>query len=722
MSDKQRPFGERSLSEFLSEAQDIMESLGKNLMLIDKVIKDHEPDPDIVNDLFRGMHTMKSLSGMFDMKSLSKLAHYEENLLEEIRLGRIEFSSAILDLLFESLELIGHILAAVSETGKTEETEKDKEVDVLIRQIDRCTGGESYDDDNEPSDKGTSYDPLKLLGPDVLEVLTEYEEHRLKTNLDRGLPFYRIRTSFDLDSIDVNLSEVKTRLKPVSEVITYLPSADDGDSDKLGIDIILALKASTDELSSVLEGMDAVLEEIASARSPKETQNQQPVVLTTKEPEIQKPPSPSPQDAVLASDPDSDQLLSLRSVSQTVRVDIKKLDGLMNVVGELAIVRSALAKFSDDFRAIAGRGDMTIELHRIYRGLDRRLVELREGILEVRMVPLRQVFDRLARLVRKISRGLGKEIHLVVSGAETEVDKLIIEELSDPLMHIVRNAIDHGVEDLQERTAVGKPEFGTVALTAYQKGNHVMIEIEDDGSGIDGEKLLRATMNRGLIDESEAEGLSHDEIMNLLFLPGVSTTENTTEISGRGVGMDVVKTNIASLGGVVEVQSELGIGTKFSITLPVTLAIIPALLVVVAGQTYAVPLNTVAEALLVSPQDIRYVLDTKTLTLRGETLSLCHLSTFFGVPGPDIKQGDSYVVVVSIGQRRLGLEVDALIGQLDVVIKPLGPSLKKAQCFSGATELGGERLALVVDSGQVIEEFFSSGLGADSPVQSLDML
>ncbi len=716
MSDTTGVPGQKALQEFLSEAQDIAENLGRSLMLIDKGLKDGEPDPDLVNDLFRGMHTLKSLSGMFEVRALSALAHHEENLLEEIRLGRVDLSAEMLDLLFESLELITRILGIVAESADVKAADDSSDADALIAKIDRAVYGEP--DAGSAVEEQDPEDPVQLFGSEVLEVLTEYEEHRLRKNLERGLPFFRIKMRFELDSIDVDLEAIKTKLKPAGEIITYLPSSEDAEPDKLGIDIILAAKEGGGDLSTLLEGSDARIEAISKA-APQDSA-------------ARMTPTPAPRDAVsediearsappipaapLAAAAEPEQALTLRSVSQSVRVDIRKLDRLMNAVGELAIVRKSIARIGEEIRAVIGRGDLSIELHRIDRGFDRRLIELREGILEVRMVPLSQMFDRLARLVRKISRGLGKEIHFVISGANTEVDKLIVEELSDPLMHIVRNAIDHGIEDLVERRATGKPEIGTVALTAYQKGNHVIIEVEDDGAGIDGVRLLEVCVERGLIEEDQIENMTPSEIINLIFLPGISTTEETSEISGRGVGMDVVKTNIAALGGLIEVQSEPGIGTKFSITLPVTLAIIPTLLVVVAGSTYAVPINTVAEAVFVRRDEIQSVLGTETTTLRGETLALCRLVDFFSAPSLD-RPDEVCVVVTSLGQRRLGLEVDALIGQQDVVIKPLGPSLGDANCFAGATDLGDERLALVLDTGAIIEQFFSASDGAEHRAQ-----
>ncbi|MCP4675879.1 MAG: chemotaxis protein CheA [Deltaproteobacteria bacterium] len=714
MSKSKDKAGKKALQEFLSEAQDISENLGKSLMLIDKGLKHGEPDPDLINDLFRGMHTLKSLSGMFDVQALSTLAHQEENLLDEVRLGKIDLNADVLDLLFESLELIATILSLVNESGDVHIADNSPETEALIKRVEKLVNGEGEKPEGGTDKQVEARDPEKLFGTEVLEVLTEYEEHRLKTNLERGLLFFRIRMRFDLDSIDVSLDAVKNRLKPVGEIITYLPSTDEAELDKLGIDIILALQGSIAELEASLEGMDAVIEEFASAAPPEDT------ARTTRDaPDvIDMPPSseeefrpttppPAPETAIVSAD--EEQSLTLRSVSQTVRVDIRKLDRLMNAVGELAIVRKSITRIGEELKAAIGRSDLAIELHRIGSGFDRRLDDLRDGILEVRMVPLGKMFDRLARLVRKISRGLGKDIHFIISGADTEVDKLIVEELSDPLMHIVRNAIDHGIEDVNERRDAGKPEFGTVALTAYQKGNHVVIEVEDDGAGIDGERLLEVAVSRGLFEEDQVESMTSADITNLIFTPGMTTAQQTSELSGRGVGMDVVKTNISALGGLVEVQSEPGIGTKFSITLPVTLAIIPTLLVVVAGRTYAVPLNTVKEAVFIPENDIREVLGTDTTTMHDQTLPICRLTEFFDVPEPTPRASESCIVVTSLGQRRLGLEVDALIGQQEVVIKPLGQSLGESRFFSGATDIGDEILALVLDTGTIIEDFLSAG-------------
>ena len=708
--------GNKAMKEFLSEAQDFVESLSRNLIEIDKAVKTGEPDPDMVNEVFRGWHTLKGLASTFGVEPLSLLAHDEESLLDDIRLGRKAFTPHILDSLFESIEEVTKILGIINESG-------DIKAPGYSDTRTKTTGGQSPDSgaSGQSEDDNTSLvDPKNLIDAEILEVLTEFEEHRLQINLQQGQAIYKLRISFSLMSIDQELEDIKGRLRPIGEVITYLPSSESNDPDMLDIDVLLALHQDRKNLDTALEGVSADIGTLVPAKMTPGARFDTVIPAP--------PTAEQPSDSLMIDHDDDaaseverqeifgrglvpqqkEQSISLRSVSQSVRVDIGKLDHLMNVVGELNIIRNSITKISDELRSINEHRDLVNELHRVSRGFDRRLAEMQEGILEVRMVPVSQMFDRLSRMTRKMSRGIGKEINLVISGADTEVDKLIIEELSDPVMHIIRNAISHGIEDAGERRAGGKPEFGTVALTAYQKGNHILIEVEDDGAGIDGEKILEVAIDKGQLSREAAASLSEREILNLIFLPGVTTTAEANELSGRGVGMDVVKTNISALSGVVEVQSELGIGTKFTITMPVTLAIIPALLVSVDENTFAVPLNTVAEALTISGADVKKVMGIETFTLRGQTLPLCRMDGFFERPrqGP-IPKG-SRLLVASLGQRRLGLVVDELLGQQDVVIKTLGRSLDETRFFAGATDLGDQKLSLVIDTAAVIEVFFTS--------------
>jgi two-component system chemotaxis sensor kinase CheA len=351
----------------------------------------------------------------------------------------------------------------------------------------------------------------------------------------------------------------------------------------------------------------------------------------------------------------------------------------------------------------AASRELATSLHHLHRSLDRHLAQMQNGILEVRMVPLGQVFDKLARIVRQISREHDKQVNLVVTGAETEIDKLIVEELSDPLMHMIRNAIDHGIEDRDERMRVGKPPVGTIALNAFQKGNHVVIEVEDDGKGMDPQVLVKSAVRLGLVSKEESTELNEREILALVFMPGFTTKEEATQLSGRGVGMDIVKTNIAKLGGIVDITSEVGIGTKMTITLPITLAIISALLFEVRGRLFAIPLAVVQEALRLPQAALRSVDGREVMTLRGSTLPLCRLARLFGLATADNVQ-EHYVIVISVGNRRLGLCVERLAGQQDIVIKGLGRSLAQTQGISGATDLGDQHLVLVLDAASIIEE------------------
>ena len=719
---KQHPKPHVAISEFLSEAQEIIEHLSNNLMQIDGDLKQrNEADAALINETFRNWHTLKGLASTFGAEALATLAHVEENRLDDIRMGRVALTPDILDHLFGSVDTVMQALVAINTAQDFGAAQH------LLAPTPLAQGAAA-----EPSDALEALLPRTLIPGDIAEVLTEYEEHRLTANIEAGRAILKIHASFYIASLSTDLEAITAALKPVGEHITSLPSDEASHPDQMDIELLLALGRSRAELAEALTDYDVRIDTLipenawamfatavdatplseagmsqlpapsatASAASnaeldavPAPTDNRQP------------PAAPA---ALRAPTDNGEKLMSLRSVSQTVRVDISKLDRLMNSVGELGLVRTAISRVSDELRVVAGRRDLAIELHRIVRGFERRLADIREGILEVRMVPVGQMFDRLSQIIRKESRKLGKEVQFVVSGAETEVDKLIIEELSDPLMHIIRNAIDHGIEFAADRQLTGKPEAGTIALTAYQKGNHVLIEVEDDGSGIDTERILEAAIAAGNLLPEQADALNERERLNLIFTPGITTSSELSVISGRGVGMDVVKTNISALGGIVEVQSEIGIGTKFTITMPVTLAITPALLVKVRDNIYAIPLNTVAEAMTLKPEDVRQIMNTETMTLRGQTLPLCRLDTYLNIPRDGAIPPGSRVIVAALGQRRLGLVVDALAGQQDVVIKPMGDSISRSGCFSGVTDIGNQQLALVLDTAAAIEEFFMS--------------
>jgi two-component system chemotaxis sensor kinase CheA len=687
--------GERIKDEFLAESQEIVESLSRDLLLLDHGQKQGVTDPDLVNSVFRGVHTLKGIAGMFGYSELSEVAHQLEDLLDQVRLGKVGLSQDALDVLFEGIEVLQRLLAAT----KGEQHEIDvRGLQGRIQNL--VSGGEA-----PKTDVLASFD----LEPGVLSVLTEYEEHRLRTNVEQGVTLYRLRVRFALTSIDGDLEELKQRIKPFAEIITYLPSMEGAGDDAIELDVLLASRRTLTELRDSLAGEEIRSIDAVGRRESARTVPP-PAPPPSDEEEVVEPVAAAPGVAAVpapAREASADGL-ALRGVAKTVRVDIEKLDHLMNVVGELGIVRSAVARIAE---RLAGRPDLRpifAELYRAQRSFERHLGSLQEGILDVRMVPLGQTFDRLARAVRQVARERSKEVRLVVTGADTEVDKLIVEELIDPLLHIIRNAVDHGIEVDAVRREHGKPPGGTIALNAYQKGNHVVIEIEDDGGGLDLTKIRARAVERELVSADAATQLSEDELRQMIFLPGFSTATEVTELSGRGVGMDVVRTNIGRLGGVIDVHSQPGIGTKFTLTLPITLAIVSALVLRVRDQTFAIPLNVVQEALFFDERSLRRVEGREVITLRGQSLPIARLADLFGLAS-DGAPTRSFVVVTALGQRRLGLVVDALEGQEDIITKPLGASLRSVRGFSGATDLGDQRVVLVLDAPSILDDVLSAG-------------
>ncbi len=749
----------KALAEFVAEGTEILDALGKDLLVLDQQ-RGLDPDPDLINGIFRSAHSLKGLAALFGQERIAKLAHHAEDLLDRLRLGKLSLDDKALDTLIESLDVLQSLLG---ETAREESTPAlDQRVAELGSRLSGLGAGPAAIDE----------DPLDRLELDaqVRSVFTEYEEHRLRENVRRGVALYRVRAAFDLSDFDTGLSELNARLKPLGEVVSTLPSSEPGGSMGIAFDLIFGARVAESELSAKLQGTPAQLfalrvrsgtgapaqaaptrvaqalrssapdEALAAPAAPKKRRKKAKVSKDGAETPasegvpgsdtggrvlvFQDEPGPSRSSRSEASVPPVRTLTlsdesgaprgsrseseSLRSLSQTVRVDIGRLDALMNTVGELLLIKANLQRMAESARQ---EGPVALsklwgqELSRETRQLERKLDALQQGLLEARMVPVGQVFDRLARLVRRIARDAGKEIDFVISGGEVELDKLIVEDLSDPLMHIIRNAIDHGAEPPEVREAAGKSRRARVSLRAEQKGNHVVIEVSDDGSGIDEVGVREAALRKGLISEAQSREMSRRELLNLIFLPGFSTARSVSELSGRGVGLDVVKNNIGNLSGIIDVWSERGQGTAFQLTLPVTLAIIRALVVGVSGRTYAVPLNSVLEILSVRPSEIRTVERREVLDVRGQTLPLMRLSRLFGHPE---RQNDRhFVVVAGLAQERLGIAVDELQGQQDIVVKSLGGRLQSVRGISGAADLSNRRTVLVLDVGALLQEGMS---------------
>ncbi|HTT70516.1 MAG TPA: chemotaxis protein CheA, partial [Anaeromyxobacteraceae bacterium] len=620
---------EKALADFISEAQETIETLDQGLVLLEDTRRGDEADPDCLNAVFRAAHTLKGLSSMFGVERMTALAHALEDRLDDVRMGRSPLDPGAFALLQSAPGLFGKLLAEES-TGKTEATSA--EVEALAAKL-HGGGREKLD---------AAADPVSdlALADGVRAVLTEYEEHRLRANLQKGQKVFRVGVGFELATFDSALDELKKRLKPHGEVVATLPSAEATDPNGISFDVLFA---SAGDLAAVraLAGSTAAVDEIRRRSAPAGERAAAPPVREPRPPPEREGAHPEPKSAPAAppasraaapllpaagdgAPPFLDRRparpalepaaglgasvdASLRSASQAVRVDIGKLDGLMNLVGELVLVKTSLLGLAERLRAGEESTTLGLELHRESRALERKLNELQAGILEVRMVPLAQIFDKLSRMVRKLARDLGKQVEFEVKGGEVELDKLIVEDLSDPLMHLIRNALDHAIEAPDVRRAAGKPPTGRVTLSAEQKGSHVEIAVVDDGAGMDGDRIRDAAVGKGVLTAEAAAALSRRECLNLIFVAGFSTAKEVTALSGRGVGMDVVKNNIAAMSGIIDLHTEVGKGTRFEITLPVTLAIIRALVVSVAGRVYGVPLNGVLEILELRSSDVRTI-------------------------------------------------------------------------------------------------------------------
>jgi len=481
-------------------------------------------------------------------------------------------------------------------------------------------------------------------------------------------------------------------LKGSGEVISTLPSAEGDLGSRIAFDILFGTSKQPEELL-FLEGLEGVsASRLRASSTPEEPRAGEPVNAGRVE------------ESSKASAEGEGQGRSARSISRSLRVDIAKLDELMNIVGELILSHGTIAAISDRLRS-QGFSGLSVELGKAAKGMERKLNELQKGVMEVRMIPVGQLFEKMSRIVRKISREQDKKIELVLSGTETELDKMIVEDIADPLMHIIRNAIDHGIENPAERSALGKDQRGVIRLSSYQKGNHVVIEVEDDGRGFDLEKIAAKAVELGFIDT--ADGLSRKEIFDLIFLPGFSTADQVSDVSGRGVGMDVVGNNISVVSGTVEIESEYGAGSRVVITLPITLAIIKALLIETSGRSYGIPITSVRETISLEETEIRTVEQKEVIQLRESTLPLLRLERFFDIGGT--LSGGSHAVVAGEAEKRVGIVVDDLLGQQDIVIKSLGETFKGVRGIAGAADLGDQRTILILDIGGIISEATRGG-------------
>jgi two-component system chemotaxis sensor kinase CheA len=654
---------DRARAEFTSEAEELLDTLSRDL--VDVESQGAEVRPEVVNKIFREVHSLKGLAGMLGFTEISELSHNLEDMLDRLRMGKIAINRDLVDLLYDSVDSLHRLVIAINDPSLgalVDVTALTRRIHQVVTQQPQKTSGDLLSD--------------LTLDEQTKKSLTEYEEHRLLENVRSGKNIMAVEVRFDFSDFDEKLRALTAVLSESGEVISTLPAIDTSGGSGIAFRLLYGTKLDTEAVANLAPE--------AAVSSLRRSEAALPIA--------------APIEAI------ADDEMSLRSHSQTVRVDIGKLDHVMNIVGELIIEKTQLEALTRTLEREHGRL-ASHELTKIARNLDRKLNELQKSVIETRMVPVGQIYSKLSRTVRKVARELQKEIELVLHGEETELDKMMVEELTDPLMHIIRNALDHGIEPAEERAAKGKNPVGQLRLNAYQQGNSVVIDVIDDGRGIDPEHVRKVAVKRGLIAKDET--IDAARAYELLFTPGFSTASQVSEISGRGVGLDVVKKNLQELKGTIDVISVPGEGSTFRIMLPITLAIIQALVVRAGGEQFAIPLTSVAESLRIYARDIRTVERKEVITLRDFTLPLLRLTDAFGIDDDRPSSADlkSFVVVVRSGERYAGIVVDALVRQQEVVIKSVGERLKSIPGLAGATEIGEGEIILVIDVGTLIDVY-----------------
>lgn len=643
--------------EFIAEAEDLIESAVNTLLGIqEQPVK--EIDPDAVNGLFRVMHTLKGLSGLYGYQGLTDISHALESLLDDIRLGKAELSEEVFAFLFKYIDVIRSIV-----NGFKDKKQKKIDASQNLAEI------EAFRESMKAAGSGES---LKGKLPDeLLKVLSEYEEHRLKTNIKDGKNIYVVRTVFNLLDFDVKLKDLTAAIKALGELISTMPTSEGVPDGSLGFHLLIGSSKPIDDFRKST-GCD-----VETLYSPAQAE-------------------PARAEEAAAESIEG----SLKTSASTVRVDIQKLDRILNTIGGINMTKEAIDSIWDELSEEYGHTPALIDLYRVAQTLDRKLAELQGQVLEIRMVPVAQIFSRLGQVVRRYSRKVNKKIDIELYGEETEIDKFLAEEIIDALVHIVRNSIDHGLEPSDERVKAGKKEAGKIRLRAMQRGNNVVIEVSDDGRGIRPERIIEKAVEKNLI-EPDAQ-LTLREVYDLMFLPGFSTKESVSEVSGRGVGLDIVRDKAASLGGFVEVSSKVGDGTKFSLTLPITLAIVRSLLVKSGDERFAVPLSSMSETVTVDKSAINSIEGRRFFNLRGDVVPLVFLRELFDIPGP--QPDHSFAAIVGYGDRKIGLIADELLVQHDIVIKSVSEYLEGTKGIAGAAEIGRHEVILVLDVEAIIEE------------------
>ena len=649
------------LQDFLVESFELVEKLDEDLVELENTPEDLE----LLNGIFRVAHTVKGASSFLNFDVLTHLTHHMEDVLNKARHGELILTPDIMDVVLESIDLMKALLNIIRDTS----ADAGIDVSACVARLDKVSGG-----------SGDVATPVSAAAPVAEEPVVEEEPEEDELDYD-------------------NMSDDDVE----AEIQRLLSQRQDEDKAKR------AAKIAAGE--SVPEAPPSPDEGEAESK-PKPTPEVTTPVPVTPTPTPAKSTPPPRSDAKAAAPAKK----TPAAVEQTIRVDVKRLDHLMNLIGELVLAKNRLIKINVDVEERYEGEEFLEELNQVVSIVSLVTTDLQIAVMKTRMLPIGKVFNKFPRMIRDLTRELNKKMELEIHGEETELDKSIVEEIGDPLVHIIRNSCDHGVEMPDVRVAAGKPESGTVVLKAYNEGNHIVVQIDDDGKGLDTDMLKNKSLEKGIITEKEADSMSDKEAFALIFKPGFSTAASVTSVSGRGVGMDVVKTNIEKLNGIIDIESEVGVGTSIKLKIPLTLAIIQALLVGVQEEHYAIPLASVLETVRISKEEIYTVENRSVMRLRDEVLSLVHIGDIFEVERILDGSEHAYVVVLGLGASKIGLIVDSLVGQEEIVIKSLGDYLTGIEGIAGATIRGDGGVTLIVDVAALMQ--MAKGVKATAMVES----
>lgn len=694
---------------FLEEAGEQIDILEQDILQLEQ-----SPSQEILNEIFRAAHTLKGSSRAMGFTAMGELTHAMEDVFDALRKGEISVSTEMVNRLFDALDTLKAMRDQIAEVGSSDITR-----DELVQNLRRILEGTVHES-SPPA-------PAPAQSPPAASTsinLQEHEREAALTAIENGLSVYQFTVRLAEDTLMKSVRALMV-LQAIDAnggaVLASNPDEEALDNEQFGdtFELLIATDKPADSLRTVLlqisEIRDVEVKPWREGASAIATAQPFPATGSTTAPSADEGNIDQPASSFAPSTEEPEKTAGRSpTVSQTVRVDVQRLDTLLNLVGELVIDRTRVAQLGREFEARFQHDEMVDSLQETAAHIGRITDELQEQIMKARMLPIERVFHRFPRMVRDLAQKFGKDVQLVMEGQETELDRSVIEIISDPLIHMLRNSVDHGIEPPDEREAVGKPRQGTIWLSARHEENYILIEIEDDGRGMDPAQLRETAVRKGVLTREATERLSDREAFNLIFAPGFSTAKQVTEVSGRGVGMDIVRSNIQRVGGIVEVDSTPGKGSRFSIRLPLTLAIIRALLVRVASEVYAIPLSSVLETLKIHPDSVQFVGGRPVIVIRGRTLPLVSLQThfygeYFGMSS--CKGNESmFVVVVGLSERQIGLVVNHLIGEQEIVIKSLSQHLGEISGVSGATILGDGRIALILE----VADIFNSNISASA--------